>query len=238
MDEHVLITGGSRNIGAAIARRARDDGYHPVILDVLPPEDPELGIYHEVDLADTVATAEVLKSVTARYPITRLVNNVGVVKPALLEDAKLEDFDRVMALNVRCAIQCAQALVPKMREQGFGRIVSISSRVALGKTLRTHYSASKGALHSMSRTWALELAADGITVNCVAPGTIETTAFYQNNPPDNPRTRAIIDNIPAKRIGQPEDIAQAVSFFLDRRSSFINGQVLYVCGGLTVGLSN
>lgn len=237
MTDYVLVTGGSRNIGAAISRRLRDDGYRVVIFDRVPPED-DLGEYREVDLADPTATAAALAEVIAKRPITRLVNNVGIVKPAWLEDTRLADFDAVMALNVRCAMQCAQALVPVMRQQHFGRIVSISSRTALGKTLRTAYSASKAALHGMSKTWTLELAKDGITANVVAPGTIETSAFYANNPPDDPRTQAIIDAIPAGRIGQPADIAHAVSFFLDVRSSFINGQVLYVCGGLTVGLAS
>jgi len=155
-----------------------------------------------------------------------------------LEDVRLEDFDAVMHLNVRCAIQCTQALAPAMRREKFGRIASISSRTALGKTLRTNYAASKAALHGLSRTWALELAADGITVNCVAPGTIETSAFYSNNPPEDPRTRAIIDAIPAGRIGTPADVANGIAFFMDARCSFVTGQVLYVCGGLTIGLSH
>lgn len=237
MTEYVLITGGSQNIGGAISRRLREDGYQVLILDRVPPEGDDLGRYFEVDLSSRTDTAEVLRRVTGEYEVTRLVNNVGIVKPALLEDTRLEDFDAVMDLNVRCAIQCLQALLPTMRDKGFGRVVSISSRTALGKTLRTNYSASKAALHGMSRTWALELAADGITVNCVAPGTIETSAFHVNNPPDDPRTRAIIDAIPAGRIGQPADVANGVSFFMDERSSFVTGQVIYVCGGLTIGLA-
>lgn len=237
MTDYALVTGGSRNIGAAISRRLKEDGYSVLILDHVPPEEPALGEYFQVDLSNIEATAKALAEATNGRAVTRLVNNVGIVKPALLEDTRLEDFDTVMALNVRCAIQCAQALVPGMRESRFGRIVSVSSRTALGKTLRTSYSASKAALHGLTKTWALELAKDGITANAVAPGTIETTAFYQNNPPDSPRTKAIIEAIPAGRIGTPEDISHAISFFLDERSSFINGQVLYVCGGLTVGLA-
>ena len=237
MKNYVLVTGGSLNIGAAISERLREDGYQVLILDRQPPADRDVGEFFECDLADESSTAAALQAVTSRYPVTRLVNNVGVVKPALLEDTQLEDFRTVMNLNVRCAIQCTQALLPTMREQRFGRIASISSRTALGKTLRTSYSASKAALHGMSRTWALELAGDGITVNCVAPGTIETTAFFSNNPPDDPRTQAIINGIPAGRIGTPVDVANAISFFLDERSSFVTGQVMYVCGGLTIGLA-
>ena len=87
----------------------------------------------------------------------------------------------------------------------------------------------------MARTWALELGRDGITVNCVAPGPIATTAFWDNNPPDAPKTKAIVDTVPVGRMGTPEDVANAVSFFCDDRASFVTGQTLFVCGGVTVG---
>ncbi len=233
-DGFVLVTGGARNIGRGIVDRLHAEGYTPIILDLAEPEfNP--GEFHRVDLSRPEDIARTLETVVGRRPVTRIVNCVGIVKPAALKATTLPDFDTVMALNVRCAVQCVQALKPGMRAARFGRIVSISSRTALGKKLRTAYSASKAALHGVTKTWALELAADGITANAVAPGTIETTAFYENNPRDDPRTQAIIDAIPAKRIGTPVDVAHAVSFFLDERSSFVNGQVLYVCGGLTVG---
>jgi NAD(P)-dependent dehydrogenase (short-subunit alcohol dehydrogenase family) len=164
-----------------------------------------------------------------------MVNNVGIVAPALIEEAQLEDFDKLMHLNVRSALICTQALLPSMKASGMGRIVLNTSRVVLGKEARTIYSATKGALQSMARTWALELAEHNITVNCVAPGPIATSAFWQNNPPDSERARRIVENIPLKRMGQPEDVAQAVSFYCDERSGFITGQTLFVCGGVTVG---
>lgn len=234
---YVLVTGGARNIGRAIVERLHADGLTPILLDLVDPE-VDVGEFHRVDLSRPDDIARTLEAVLEGRPVTRLVNCVGIVKPALLENVTIADFDAVMALNLRCAVQCVQAVVPGMREKRFGRIVSISSRTALGKELRTSYSASKAALHGVTKTWALELAADGITANAVAPGTIETTAFYQNNPRDDPRTQAIIDAIPARRIGTPADVAHAVSFFLEDRSSFVNGQVLYVCGGLTVGRAN
>ena len=97
-----------------------------------------------------------------------------------------------MHLNVRTAVIAAKALVPAMRKQGGGRIVMNTSRVTLGKISRTLYSASKGAMQAMARTWALELARDGITVNCVAPGPIATSVFWKNNPPDSDETRNLI----------------------------------------------
>jgi NAD(P)-dependent dehydrogenase (short-subunit alcohol dehydrogenase family) len=190
-----------------------------------------------VDLADASSTREVLTEVIASRLITRLVNNVGTVEPAFAEQTTLESFDRVLKLNARSALICVQALLPAMRRQKFGRIVSITSRVALGKVKRSAYSASKGALAAMTRTWALEFASDGITVNAVAPGPINTEAFSRNNPNEAPQTRSILNSIPAGRLGTPEDVAHAVSFFLHARSGFVTGQTLYVCGGLTVGLS-
>lgn len=235
MEGYALVTGGSRGIGRAICERLKREGARVMIFDVVPPEDAGLGTFTEVDLSDEAATAAALERALDGRPITRLVNNVGIVKPALLEDATLEDFDAVMALNVRCAIQCTKAVVPGMRQAKFGRIVNISSRAALGKELRTNYSASKAALIGLTRTWALELAADGITVNCVCPGPIATELYVAANPPDDPRTKASLASLPVGRIGTPEDIAQAVAFFLDDATSFVTGQSLHVCGGSTVG---
>ena len=123
-----------------------------------------------------------------------------------------------------------------MKDAKNGRIVSVSSRAALGKELRTAYSASKAGIHGMTRTWALELGEFNITVNAVAPGPIDTKLFRQVNPAGSPKTQKIIEGVPMKRLGTPDDIAHAVAFFLDERSSFITGQVLYACGGITVGL--
>ena len=95
-----------------------------------------------------------------------------------------------------------------MKAAGFGRIVNIASRAALGKTLRTAYAATKGGLISMTRVWALELAEHGITVNAIGPGPVATELFNAVNPPDAPRTREIMNEIPVKRIGQPADIAR------------------------------
>jgi len=104
--------------------------------------------------------------------------------------------------------------------------------------LRTVYSATKAGLLGMTRTWALELAPYGVTVNAVGPGPIATELFVSGNPPDSPKTKQILDVIPVRRMGTPDDIAHAVSSLIDDRAGFIPGQVLYVCGGMTVGLSH
>ncbi len=235
--ERILVTGGSRGIGRAIAERAKRDGYQVTIFDQQSPMDGALGQFIAVDLADEAATASALSTALRDGPITRLVNNVGMVRPAQLGDTKLEDFDAVIRLNVRVALQCTQALLPGMRAARFGRVVSIGSRAALGKELRSAYSASKAALVGLTRTWALELAPHGIAVNLIAPGPIETELWAKANPSDSPRTKAIIAGLPMRRLGKPADIANAASFFLNTENSFVTGQTLYVCGGASVGVA-
>ena len=230
MSERVLITGGASGIGAATVARCVADGYEPVVID-------RLGGGIQADLSEPGATAAALEQALQGGPITRLVNNVGIVCPASVEEQSLAELERAWSLNLRCTMQCVQALLPSMTACGFGRIVNMSSRAALGKELRTAYAATKAGLLGMTRVWALELGHHGITVNAIGPGPIRTELFDRANPPDSQRTRAIVESVPVKRVGMPEDVAQAVSFFLDRRSGFITGQTLYVCGGMTVGVA-
>lgn len=231
-----VVTGGARNIGQAISRRLVEDGFHVIVVDVETPEDSDLRAHSvQVDLSDRHAAAEAFARIAAQHPITALINNVGIVRPARFDAVQIDDFDSVMHLNTLTCLIAAKAFVPGMRAQGGGRIVMNTSRVTLGKEARSLYSASKGAMQSMARTWALELAPDQITVNCVAPGPIATTAFWQNNPPEAAPTRALIDAIPLRRMGTPADVANAISFFCDPRSGFVTGQTLFVCGGVTIG---
>jgi 3-oxoacyl-[acyl-carrier protein] reductase len=234
-DKWAVVTGGARNIGQAIGRRLLADGFRVIAIDIVAPEEPALQADAcLVDLTDRKA-AEAAFAELATFPVSVLVNNVGVVRPALFDAVNLDDFDTVLHLNTRTALIAAKALVPEMRKLGGGRIVMNTSRVTLGKEARSLYSASKGALQAMARTWALELAADGITVNCVAPGPIATSVFWANNLPQAEYTRNLMASIPVGRMGTPEDVANAVSFFCDERSAFVTGQTLFVCGGVTVG---
>ncbi|HCY99823.1 MAG: short-chain dehydrogenase [Rhodobacterales bacterium RIFCSPHIGHO2_02_FULL_62_130] len=235
-EKWAVVTGGARNIGQAICRRLLDDGFRVIALDIVRPQDPDLQADAVlVDLSDRKAAEEALDAIAATHRVTALVNNVGIVRPADFDAVNVDDFEAVLNLNTRTALIAAKALVPGMRELGGGRIVMNTSRVTLGKEARSLYSASKGAMQSMARTWALELARDQITVNCVAPGPIATSVFWQNNPPEAEYTRKLIGSVPVQRMGRPEDVANAVSFFCDPKADFVTGQTLFVCGGVTVG---
>jgi 3-oxoacyl-[acyl-carrier protein] reductase len=236
-ERSVLVTGGSGGIGRAIIRRCLEDGYQIINLDRVAPTSLLNGETHyQADLTDAQATRDVLQRITRDHNVLRVINNAGFIRPGTLEDATLEDFDAVCALNLRAPMLVAQGLQPLMQAARFGRIINISSRAALGKELRTVYSATKAGLLGMTRTWALELAPYGVTVNAIGPGPIATELFVSGNPPDSPKTKKILESIPVKRMGEPEDIAHAVASLLDDRAGFITGQVLYVCGGMTVGL--
>src|SRR5580692_11644451 len=226
--ERVLITGAAAGIGRAAAERCRAEGYEVVGVD-------REGNGIRADLSSPEATAAALEEALSGGPITRLVNNVGIVRPGPVEEQTPADLDLTVSLNLRCSLQCLQALLPGMKTARFGRVVNVSSRAALGKEQRTVYAATKSALIGMAKVWALELGEHGITANAIGPGPIRTELFDRANPPDSPRTQAIIDAVPVRRVGTPDDIANAAAFLLDARSGFITGQVLYVCGGMTVG---
>ena len=232
MTERILITGGASGIGAAIAERSRRDGYEAVVIDLVGRD------AIKADLSSVEETAFALERALEGGPFTRVVNNVGFIRPAPIEALTFAELESTLNVNLRCAIQCIQAVLPGMRAAGFGRVVNIASRAALGKEGRTAYSAAKAGLMGLTRTLSLELARDGITVNSVGPGPIRTALFDQANPEGDPRTLDIIRSIPVGRMGEAEDVSHAVSYFLDERSGFVTGQNLYVCGGKTVGLAN
>ena len=231
-----LVTGGSAGIGRAIVEQLLGQDYEVLSLDLQPGAHPHPRLHaFEVDLADRAATAQLASELTRRFEITTLVHNAGVIRPALLADVQLQDLDALVNLHLGCAIQLVQAALPAMRAARFGRVVLLSSRAALGVVTRTSYSATKAAMMGMARTWALELAADGITVNVVAPGPIRTDMFHAVVPAGSERERALAAAIPVQRLGEGADVARAVGFFAEPLNSFVTGQVLYVCGGSSIG---
>ncbi len=228
-----LVTGGSSGIGLAICRMMLDGGYRVVSLDRRPSplSHPALRPI-VVDLSDEAATALAAREAGE---VTTLVHNAGAVRPALLADVTTDDLTALSRLHVSAAVLLAQAARPAMRAAAFGRIVLISSRSVQGLATRTAYSATKAALIALARTWALELGPEGITVNAVAPGPIETEMFHEVLPVGDPRIERLVASIPVRRLGRAEDVARAVMFLADPSSGFITGQTLFVCGGTSVG---
>ena len=228
-----IVTGGSAGIGRAVAERLLGAGYEVISLDVQPSA---LKVCHlSVDLTDEDATRQAGAEISKNYRVTTVIHNAGLIRPALLSDVKLEDLHALANLHLGAAVTLTQACLPAMKAANYGRVVLVSSRAVLGLPTRTSYSATKAGMLGMARTWALELAPLGVTVNVVAPGPIETDNFYSVIPRGSAQVEKIAQAIPVRRLGQAEDVARAVMFFADRDAGFVTGQVLYVCGGTSVG---
>ena len=213
--------------------RLLEAGYEVISIDRAPTD---LKLHHvEVDLTDAKATQEAALEIARSHEVTTFIHNAGVIRPALLPDVNLADLDALVNLHLAAAVRLTQAVLPAMKAARYGRIVLVSSRAVLGLPTRTAYSATKSGMLGMARTWALELAPLGITVNVVAPGPIETANFHSIVPQGSPQVEKVKQAIPVQRLGSPDDVARAVLFFADRDAGFVTGQVLYVCGGTSVG---
>jgi 3-oxoacyl-[acyl-carrier protein] reductase len=237
MTDTFLVTGATQGIGLATARVLMADG-HTVIGIARNPKPEFSGPFFAADLLDRQMTAAALEEVTKTYRIDGIVNCAGLNIPEMLEDVDLDHLQQVYEVNIRASVQCTQAVLPGMIERGYGRIVNLSSRGALGRPKRTSYGAAKAGVIGMTRTWALELAEKGITANVVSPGPTETEMFRRNNltgPEADENRRRFLADVPMARFGTPDEIAFAIQFFLDRRASFVTGQTLQVCGGASVG---
>jgi 3-oxoacyl-[acyl-carrier protein] reductase len=241
-----IVTGAARGIGAAVARRLGTDGFGVAVLDL--DESACAGTVEAVtgtggqavavgvDVADAAAVeAAVARVADELGPPTVLVNNAGITRDNLLFKMTEDDWDSVLAVHLRGAFLMSRATQSYMTSAGWGRIVNLSSTSALGNRGQANYAAAKAGMQGFTKTLALELGKFGVTVNAIAPGFIVTdmTAATAERLgvsfEDFQAARAA--ETPVPRVGTPNDIAHAVSFFVSEGASFVSGQVLYVAGG-------
>lgn len=230
----ILVTGASKGIGFAAADQLAQQGWHVIGLARQAPQSFP-GEFIAVDLADSIATQKLADQLAARGNVLGIVNNMGLAKHETMGAVDVATFAEVMDLNLRPALQLTQALLPAMRAARFGRIVNITSLVTRGLAYRASYAAAKSALESLTRTVAIETAAQGITANAVAPGPTETELFRKNNAPGSEGEARYLAQIPMNRLGQPQEIAAAIAFLVSDAASFITGQTLFVDGGASLG---
>lgn len=233
----VVLTGGSSGIGLATAQAFLDEGYEVICISrrSCPLNSPRLTTI-AVDLSDAAATREAVMSVAAQTPAATIVHCAGAIRERPIEEATVADLAELGNLHLGAALSLVQANLSTMKQARYGRIVLISSRAVLGLAKRTAYAATKAGMLGLARTWALELAAHGITVNVVAPGPIaDTEMFEEIIPAASAKMTAAAKQVPVGRFGTPQDVARAVTFFTDPKASFVTGQTLFVCGGTSVG---
>ena len=229
----VLVTGANRGIGLATCKILSKKKYK--IIGVARSKIKNFpGKFIECDLSNQNSINDLIKKIK-KYNINCLVNNAGTSFGQSIDDLDLDTFDKSINLNLRPAVQLSLELVKNMKKKKFGRIVSISSRAALGRELRTSYSVAKSGLYGFTRTWAIELAKFNITVNLVSPGPIMTELHKRNNSQNKSYQKKYLNQNPMRRYGDPSEVAAAICFFISDEASFVTGQSLYVCGGMSVG---
>ena len=235
-----IVTGASRGIGLAIATKLASEGADVAILSTSVKEDlaaklsAELGVQvksYACNVADSETVQSVFKQIIADMgTVDILVNNAGITRDGLLMRMKDEDFDAVIATNLRSVFLCTRAVARTMMGKRTGRIINISSINALrGQAGQANYAAAKAGIIGLTRSNAMELASRGITVNAIAPGFIGTDMTAAM---DDATKEKYAAQIPLGRIGKPEDVANAVAFLASDEACYITGQILGVDGGL------
>jgi 3-oxoacyl-[acyl-carrier protein] reductase len=241
-----IVTGGARGIGAATAKRLAADGFAVGVIDLAEDATQDtvgairgaggraLGI--GADVTETEQVERAVQAVTDGLGApTVLVNNAGILRDNLIFKMTDEDWDRVVAVHLRGAFLMTRAVQRHQVAARWGRIVSLSSTSALGNRGQANYSAVKAGLQGFTKTLAIELGRYNVTANAIAPGFIATDMLRQTAERMHITFEQFLEaaakEIPVGRVGQPEDIAGAVSFFCSEAASFVSGQVLYVAGG-------
>jgi 3-oxoacyl-[acyl-carrier protein] reductase len=241
-----IVTGAARGIGAATAVRLAADGMAVGVLDLDEPNcagtvesitssgGRAIGVGADVSQADQVEAA-VGKVVAELGPPVVLVNNAGVIRDNLLFKATEDDWDTVLGVHLRGAFLMSRAAQKHMVDQRYGRIVNLSSSSALGNRGQVNYSAAKAGMQGFTKTLAIELGQFGITANAVAPGFIATdmtaATAARVGMDFEEFQKAAASQIPVRRVGQPADVANLISFLVSEDAGFVSGQVIYVAGG-------
>ncbi len=234
MKKRALVTGGTRGIGKAIADRVSQLGYETWITGTSKTETTRTGIarYLPCDFTNSESVTD-LAALIAQENIAVLINNAGINRLGPLENYANRDFEDLFKVNVLAPFQLSKAVLPDMIRQKYGRIVNVSSVFSLvSRSGRSAYSMTKTGLLGMTRALALEVAKKGITVNCIAPGFIETDLVRDSLGPQG--IEELKTRIPLGRLGQAPEIAHAVEFLISPENTYMTGQNLVVDGGFTV----
>jgi NAD(P)-dependent dehydrogenase (short-subunit alcohol dehydrogenase family) len=231
-----VVTGASAGIGRAIAEALLAHGASVIAVSRRPPvfSHDRLTSY-STDLSQPEAVRETASRIAKEHEADILINNAGVVRNTFLENVEDAEFNELVDLHLRSAVILAQTVLPSMKRKSFGRIVNMSSRAVVGLAGRTVYAATKAALISMTRTWALELGPFGITVNAIAPGPVVTDMLTGDFPEKSEKAKKLAASIPVRRLGRSADIARAAMYFADPENGWVTGQTLFVCGGASLG---
>jgi 3-oxoacyl-[acyl-carrier protein] reductase len=237
--KHALVTGGSGGIGSAICRQLAADGFH-VIVHANRKLEAAQSLVGEIkaaggqaqaiafDVTDAAATANALEALLADGPIQVLVNNAGIHDDAIFPGMQLRQWQQVIDVSLNGFFHVTQPLMMPMIRTRWGRIINVTSVAAItGNRGQVNYSAAKGALHSATKSLALEVASRGITVNAVAPGIIATAMSESTFDAQD-----IARMVPMKRAGTPDEVASLVGFLASPQAAYISGQIISINGGM------